>query len=154
MPDGRIFVAGGDPFHQIDPPGFNLRFPTGEFIQPPYLDGVTTRPRITMDQVPDVWTAGNTDPITIPYTWTGAAGSNCNKAVLIRLGAVTNGFDQNQRFINLEVLTSSASNLTVKAPVSKLIAPPGWYMLFILYPRAVSGSTHTPCAWAKYIRII
>jgi hypothetical protein len=50
---------------------------------------------------------------------------------LIRLGAVTHAFDENQRFQRLP-FTADASGLTVTAPSSSNRAPPGHYMVFIL----------------------
>ncbi|MDP9249796.1 MAG: galactose oxidase early set domain-containing protein, partial [Chloroflexota bacterium] len=50
---------------------------------------------------------------------------------LIRLGAVTHAFDQNQRFQRLG-FTADATGLTVTAPSSSNRAPPGHYMVFIL----------------------
>jgi galactose oxidase len=50
---------------------------------------------------------------------------------LIRLGAVTHAFDQNQRFQRLS-FTANATGLTVTAPSSATRTPPGHYMVFIL----------------------
>jgi hypothetical protein len=50
---------------------------------------------------------------------------------LIRLGAVTHAFDENQRFQRL-AFTADATGLLVTAPTSGNRAPPGHYMVFIL----------------------
>ena len=50
---------------------------------------------------------------------------------LIRLGAVTHAFDENQRFQRL-AFVADASGLTVTAPGSSNRAPPGHYLVFIL----------------------
>ena len=50
---------------------------------------------------------------------------------LIRLGAVTHGFGQNQRFQRLS-LTTDGARLTATAPNSPNRAPPGHYVVFIL----------------------
>jgi hypothetical protein len=44
---------------------------------------------------------------------------------------VTHAFDQNQRFVPV-TFARSAGGLTVSAPASAAIAPPGHYMLFLL----------------------
>ena len=50
---------------------------------------------------------------------------------LIRLGAVTHAFDQNQRFQRLS-FSNDGTGLTVTAPSSPNRAPPGHYMVFVL----------------------
>lgn len=61
-------------------------------------------------------------------------GTDASKPCLIRPGAATHGFDQNQRFVPLEVdtLLASGSQLIVKAPPDSFTAPPGDYLLFVL----------------------
>jgi len=51
--------------------------------------------------------------------------------VLIRLGAVTHFFDQNTRYVPLS-FTQATGGLTVTAPVDGRLAPPGYYMLFLV----------------------
>lgn len=51
---------------------------------------------------------------------------------LIRLGAVTHAFDQNQQRFQRLAFTADATGLTVTAPLSGNQAPPGHYMVFIL----------------------
>src|SRR5262249_43503473 len=50
---------------------------------------------------------------------------------LVRPGAVTHAFDMEQRLINLS-FTVNAGTLNVTTPPNGNIAPPGYYMLFIL----------------------
>jgi hypothetical protein len=64
---------------------------------------------------------------------------------LIRLGATTHAFDENQRFQRL-AFTPDATGLTVTAPSSSNRAPPGHYMVFIL------NAAEVPSV-AKIIRI-
>ena len=49
----------------------------------------------------------------------------------MRTGAVTHFFDQNARFVPLS-FTPTTGGLTVTAPANGNLAPPGYYMLFIL----------------------
>ncbi|MEO6057675.1 MAG: galactose oxidase early set domain-containing protein, partial [Gemmatimonadales bacterium] len=53
------------------------------------------------------------------------------KVSLIALGSTTHAFDANQRFMWLDFATTSGG-LAVRAPAGRTLAPPGWYMLFIL----------------------
>ena len=50
---------------------------------------------------------------------------------LIRLGAVTHAFDQNQRYVPL-TFQQATGGLTIQSPSSANLAPPGYYMLFIV----------------------
>lgn len=54
------------------------------------------------------------------------------EAVILRPGAVTHGFDMSQRLVQLEISAAGGSNVDVIAPPNGNIAPPGWYLLFIL----------------------
>jgi hypothetical protein len=57
--------------------------------------------------------------------------ASITRVTLIRLGAVTHAFDENQRFMRLS-FTPDSKGLTVTAPSSSNRAPPGHYMVFIL----------------------
>jgi len=50
---------------------------------------------------------------------------------MIRSGAVTHFFDENERFVPLS-FTQATGGLTVTAPANANLAPPGYYMLFIV----------------------
>jgi len=49
----------------------------------------------------------------------------------IRLGAVTHAFDASQRANTLK-FTRTATSVRVTTPASGKLAPPGYYLLFIL----------------------
>jgi hypothetical protein len=52
-------------------------------------------------------------------------------STLVRLGSMTHSFDQNQRFVRL-AFESTSDGLTVTAPDNGSLAPPGYYMLFLV----------------------
>ena len=121
LPDGRVLHAGSGgatlPNGQPAPDQKNA-----ELYSPPYLfQGA--RPTIastaTSISYGSSFTVGTPD------------ASGIAKVSLIALGSVTHAFDMNQRFTWL-TFTRSGSNLAVNAPSSPNIAPPGYYMLFIL----------------------
>src|SRR5262249_55607413 len=102
-----------------------------EIYQPPYL--------FTTDA------NGNVIPATRP-TFSGAPSSvgygssftvqtsnptNISSVALVRNGSVTHAFDMDQRLIALS-FTPGSGVLTVTAPPNGNIAPPGYYMLFLL----------------------
>jgi hypothetical protein len=52
---------------------------------------------------------------------------------LIRLGAATHSFDQSARFIPLDfAIPVAGGEIWVASPAQPNLAPPGYYMLFIL----------------------
>ena len=53
------------------------------------------------------------------------------KVSLISIGSATHAFDANQRFMWL-TFTRTSTAVNVKAAQPKPLAPPGYYMLFIL----------------------
>jgi hypothetical protein len=49
----------------------------------------------------------------------------------MRPGAATHSFNQDQKFINL-TFQQTAGGITVQAPANSNLAPPGYYMLFLV----------------------
>jgi hypothetical protein len=66
-------------------------------------------------------------------------GTNVGRVVLMRPGSVTHAFDTDQRQIRLDILSKSASTVTVASPYGAAAAPPGDYMLFALRQITTSG---------------
>ena len=58
------------------------------------------------------------------------------KVALIRTGAVTHFFDENERYLPL-TFSQTTGGLNVTAPVDANLAPPGMYMLFIVNSNGV-----------------
>ncbi|MEA2725394.1 MAG: hypothetical protein QOH59_3165, partial [Gemmatimonadales bacterium] len=116
MPDGRVLHAGS---------GNNTGSPdelTAEFFSPPYL---FKGPRPTISAAPSLVGYGTNFRVVTPQAGT------IDKVSLIRLGSTTHAFDMNQRFQRLSFSRQSGS-LTITAPTSHNITPPGHYMLFLL----------------------
>ena len=55
-----------------------------------------------------------------------------SEVVLLRPGAVTHGYNMSQRGIELVTTGFGASTVDVAEPPQVNLAPPGWYLLFIL----------------------
>jgi len=116
LPDGRVLHAGsGDGAGGPDQRN-------AELFSPPYLFR-GARPTIT--SMPGSAGYGSQFRIETPDA---AAITHVS---LIRLGAVTHAFDENQRFQRLS-FTADATGLTAMAPSLRNRAPPGHYMVFIL----------------------
>lgn len=54
------------------------------------------------------------------------------EVVLLRSGAVTHGYNMSQRGIELIIAGVAAGTIEAEAPPLANLAPPGWYLLFIL----------------------
>ncbi|HEX4962135.1 MAG TPA: galactose oxidase-like domain-containing protein [Thermoanaerobaculia bacterium] len=121
LPDATVAALGGNPQRKVYQPEI-------EIYSPPYLfnaDGsVAKRPTIT--SVPTVPIAyGATIQVKTPDA------KNVQAVVLIRAGSVTHSFDMDQRLVGL-TFTTAAGLLKAKAPANGNLAPPGYYLLFIL----------------------
>jgi hypothetical protein len=122
LPDGRVLVSGmGSDFGQV-PDEKNA-----EFFSPPYLFK-GARPAIT--QAPAQIQYGSTFFVGTPDA------ASIASAVLIRTGAVTHFFDENARFVPL-AFQQTAGGLTISAPANGNLAPPGYYMLFLVNSNGV-----------------
>ncbi len=120
LPDATVWLAGGNPSRGT----YNK---TMEIYQPSYLfnqDGtMAARPSIT--SAPSSISYGNSFSVATPDA------TNISSAVLVRNGTVTHAFAMDQREVGL-TFTAGSGALTVTAPPNGNIAPPGYYMLFIL----------------------
>jgi hypothetical protein len=117
LPDGRVLSAGGQ-CGIAD--GCNVD--TAEIFSPPYLFAGA---RPTIASAPASIMGGRTFFVGTPDA------ANITQVTWIRLGAVTHTFNQEQRisFLNFSQTTGG---LNVTAPPSANLAPPGYYMLFLL----------------------
>jgi hypothetical protein len=95
---------------------------SAEFYSPPYL---FKGARPTISQAPTQIQYGSNFFVGTPD------GASIASVSLIRTGAVTHFFDQNERYVPLS-FTQTTGGLTVTAPINANLAPPGYYMLFIV----------------------
>ena len=54
------------------------------------------------------------------------------EVVLMSPGAVTHGFNQNERYVGCAITGTTATTVHATAPANGSIAPPGYYLLFIV----------------------
>ena len=101
--------------------------PDAEIYSPPYLFK-GPRPAITTAPATGAYGAGFF--VETPDT------ANITGVALVRTGAPTHGFDQNQRYLSLSFATAP-NGLDVTAPADTRVAPPGDYLLFILNANGV-----------------
>jgi hypothetical protein len=116
LADGRVLYTGSG-----DGAGVPREL-SAEIFSPPYL---FRGPRPSILEAPGSVSYGQSFYLATPDA------PQIVRATLVRLGSVTHGFDQNQRFVELS-LQRAAGGLMVTAPPSGRLAPPGDYLLFIL----------------------
>jgi titin len=121
LPDATVLLAGSNPSQGTYDPHM-------EVYSPPYLFNVNgtlaTRPIIT-GVTPGVIGYNSAFQVQTPDA------ANITSAVLMRPGAVTHAFDMEQRLVGLS-FTIGSGVLNVTSPPNSNIAPPGYYMLFVL----------------------
>ncbi|MFP5317620.1 MAG: galactose oxidase-like domain-containing protein [Acidimicrobiia bacterium] len=121
LPDASVLIMGKDAINNPDP--FHYPEHRAEVFSPPYLH---TGPRPVVTTVPDdvhyaqSFSVGATDPAAV------------DGASLLRPGSVTHSFNMEQRLVGLPVTSRTAVNVTLDAPPGPTVAPPGWYLLFLL----------------------
>jgi len=137
IPDGRVWVGGSriytDPQRAEFENDMERRI---EFFSPGYLfEG----PRPLITSAPLVI---NYDEVfSVAYDVTSEIIPTINSIVLISLPSVTHCFDSNQRYLVLDFEQSLTYGvLDATAPLNRYIAPPGYYMLFLLQDKLQSDS--------------
>ena len=138
LPDATVLVGGsglpgalGEPGAGTDTNSPQFRgygHPDGEIYSPPYLFDALGNPAVR-----PVITSLPTNKVSLSKTLSVGFSSSTaiTSAVLIRLGSVTHGNNQDQRRIPLN-FTVSGSTLNLTMPATGRVCPPGPYMLFIL----------------------
>ena len=120
LPDATVWVAGGNP-------GRGNYESHMEIYKPPYLfnssGGLAARPTISSAPSAITWNGA--------FTVSTPDAANIASVVLSRPGASTHAFDMEQRLVGMS-FTSGSGTLTVTAPPNGNIAPPGYYMLFLV----------------------
>jgi Domain of unknown function (DUF1929) len=112
LPDGSV-VMGGDPNGGSTP---NERYLSPYFFKP--------RPTIGASPATIAYGAGFAVQTPLPAA--------IAEVVLMSAGAVTHGFNQNQRYVGCAITGRTATEVQATAPPDGTIAPPGWYLLFLV----------------------
>lgn len=127
VPDGRVFVGGGRPYLVQDAP---VERTHGRFYSPYYLGILPPSDRPQIVGIPkDPVMHWDTD-YAVDYKNGSITGAS-----LVAIGSMTHATDFNARFIELEVRGGGGDargQITLHGPASGRIAPPGYYMLFLL----------------------
>jgi hypothetical protein len=133
LTDGRVLsVGGGQPAASGLTDNYNA-----EIYSPSYLfnpDGTpTTSSRPIITAAPTAVSYGSNFALTVQNVAAGTAS-----VLWIRLGSVTHAYNMGQRLNHL-ASSQSGTTLTVSAPSSANLAPPGHYLLFVLNGNKVAS---------------
>jgi hypothetical protein len=125
LPDATVWLGGSNPTRG----NYESHM---EIYKPAYLfnsDGSpANRPGIS--SAPGNITWGGSFTVSTPDA------ANISQAVLVRPGSSTHSFDFDQRLVGMS-FTAGSGALSVAAPPNGNIAPPGYYMLFLINNKGV-----------------
>jgi len=121
LPDGRVLSAGDDarPYSQT---GF-ARSDTAEIYSPPYL---FKGPRPVLSSAPGAL------PFAAEFEASTPDPGQIDRAVLVSPSAVTHAADMTQRLVPLGLTGRGSGYVRLSSPPAAAVAPPGWYMLFLM----------------------
>jgi hypothetical protein len=140
LPDGRVLSSGGgicgacednpDPDDLVEDPDPGPEAyleKNAQVFSPPYLfaDDGSPAPRPQITAAPEAVGFDESFAIGTPN------GGSIGEVALVRLGAVTHSVNMEQRWVPLD-FAASAGALTATSPPNANIAPPGFYMLFLI----------------------
>jgi hypothetical protein len=125
LPDGSVWTAGGGGCGNC-----SVNQQSAEIYYPAYLFKKDSS-RLLADR-PRVTTAPSSMTYNGSYTLSTPDGSSIAKAALVGIGSVTHAFNMNQRYVPLTITTKTSTTLTVTSPANANLAPPGYYMLFVI----------------------
>jgi hypothetical protein len=138
LPNGKVWVAGGNENAQDGDPD-DVGVKTIELFEPGYI-GATNRVQIVSS--PRFASYGESVEIVLDRPAT-----NVQRVALIRNGSATHSTNNDQRYVGLSIGRRNGNTLTVTAPPSGNVAPPGYYMLWVI------DNNGNPCQLAKFIRL-
>ncbi len=139
LPDGRVLALGSNPITATGEEPFETRV---SVYEPPYLfkgprpvisgiDGALNHLEGSVNQTGQ-WKYGE------EHTITYSSASPITSAVLIRPAAVTHSSDPNQREVALPITHDSGTGeLKVSLTSNDNLAPPGYYMVFLVNAQGV-----------------
>jgi hypothetical protein len=126
LPDGRVLSAGQDgASHDSEVSG---RW--GEIFSPPYL---FRGKRPILRKAPSEADYGSAIKLTVKKV----KASKIRNIVLMGLSTVTHSHDSGQRYVPLDFSVTGRRTLEATVTSNPNIAPPGYYMLFVLNAKGV-----------------
>jgi plastocyanin len=114
LADGSVLMGG-------DPPVAGTPTPHER-----YFPGYFSQPRPVITNAPAAVSHGAAFTVQTPNA------TSISEVVLIRPGAVTHGWNQAQRFVGCVITGTGAGQVQTQAPPDGNVAPPGYYLLFVV----------------------
>ncbi|TMW95162.1 hypothetical protein EJD97_009305 [Solanum chilense] len=137
--DGRVLVGGSNPHIYYNFTG--VFFPTElslEAFSPSYLDSVSEylRPQITSPA--SQYAIGYGQRVPIRFKVAGRVDINLVTVTMVAPGFNTHSFTMNQRLLmlvseNVKLIGKNAYQINVVTPNNAKLAPPGYYLLFVVH---------------------
>jgi hypothetical protein len=137
MADGRVLVGGHDGALNMSP--YDRTRYELEIFSPPYLFGPDGTPasRPVIASAPEDVAYGATFGVTVE----GGSGG-VREVALIRPSALTHQINPDQRYIELPRQDERDGTVEVLSPPGPAVAPPGWYLLFVVDPQGTPSVGH------------
>jgi Domain of unknown function (DUF1929) len=119
LPDGRVWTAGSNHDSDLGEDARELRI---EVFEPWYFE----KRRSEITGLPESVAYAQQFGVDTPQA------DSITAVAAIRAGSTTHGFNFDQRYIGLEFSRVGLNQLKVVAPPNGNIAPPGYYLLFLI----------------------
>ncbi|GER28802.1 glyoxal oxidase-related protein [Striga asiatica] len=141
LPSGEILVAGSNtnPFYMLEKYEDDFTFSSElrvEKFYPPYMapDQIKYRLEILRGQSENLLKYGVEFGVAINAKGNENIGKNGYvKVTMYSPPFTTHGYSQNQRLLILKLKEVTDEKITAVAPPSPTLAPPGYYLLFVVY---------------------
>jgi hypothetical protein len=116
-----------------DPTLQNVRSHDAAIWNPPYL---FKGPRPQIHQAPTAPILYTDPSFNVTYGL-GSPGDPIAKVVITRPGSVTHHFDAEHRYVELPILSSTPTSLSIQPPANSKIAPTGYWMLWLVSTKGI-----------------
>jgi hypothetical protein len=137
LPNGSVLTTAGNRNADAGDPNV-VGHKNIELFEPPYPAGA----RPTVSSAPAVVAYGESFRIDV------SNAADIRRVALLRNGSCTHSYDHDQRYVGLQFSHSAGDTfLTATAPPTGNVAPPGYYMLWVV------DSAGRPCQLARFIRV-
>ena len=138
LPNGRIWVAGGNVNGGPGNPDV-VGIKKIELYEPPYI---AVPNRLVIQSAPVLLGYGQEFNVLLDR-----AATNVGRAALIRNASVTHSTDNDQRYVGLEIVSRSGNTIRLKSPPNGNVAPPAYYMLWLV------DTAGNPSQLATFVRL-